>query len=474
MHTIGYGNIDQKVDQRFRDNFYAYDASSNLNLGKLLPKTFGLQLPVFLGYTQTVSNPKYDPYDKDVVLSEKLDATQDERQRDSIRKASQDFTSVTSFNLSNVRYMGNPEKQGKAPMPWSLKNFDLSYAYNRSFKRNPLLEHDELVDQRLGIGYNYSIKANPIEPFKKLVKSKSKWLSPIKDFNFNLLPSSFSFRSDMHRLFGETRVRNIDGGPYAIPSTFFKNFTWDRTYNLRWELTRALSFSYTANNQSRIDEPYGRIDTGPERDSIWNNIKRFGRNTYFSQTLNVTYTLPTQKFPFLDWTRATANYTSTYNWTAASVLAASQGNVIANTQLKQVNGEFTFSQLYNKSRFLKAINTPKPREQKEKAIESKAIDLDPNGKSVSGAKSTMAVQKTRSLVQTGQVPPRPKKKEIKKESIPGYDTLTAGELRTAWKKLKKEERKRFKKELAAWRAKKKISCLKYRMACAWRAAWPLC
>lgn len=455
-HTIGYGNIDQKVDQRFRDNFYAYDVSSNLNFGKLLPKSVGLQLPVFFGYTQTVSNPKYDPYDKDVILSDKIASVADSRQRDSIRKASQDFTSVTSFNLSNVRYMGNPEKQGKAPMPWSLKNFDLSYAYNRSFKRNPLLEHDEMVDQRLGIGYNYSIKANPIEPFKKLIKSKSRWWAPIKDFNFNLLPSSFSFRSDMHRLFGETQVRNIDGGPYAIPATYYKNFTWDRTYNLRWELTRALSFSYTANNQSRIDEPYGRLDSKEKRDSIWRNIARFGRNTYFSQSLNVTYTLPTQKFPFLDWTRATATYTSTYNWTAASLLAAEQGNIIANTQLKQINGEFTFSQLYNKSRLLKAINTPKVR---ERTIDAKNMQVDDAGKALGGKNSMAVAQKavTRfgSEAKTGQVPPRPKKKDIKKKDVPGYDTLSAGDLRTAWKKLKKAEKARFKKELAAWRAKKK-------------------
>jgi cell surface protein SprA len=261
MHTVGYGNIDQKVDQRFRDNFYAYDANTNLNIGKLLPRSFGLQLPVFLGYTQTISNPKYDPYDKDIQLTDKLASALNAEQRDSMRKAAQDFTSVTSFNLANVRYLGNPDNQGKNPMPWSLKNFDANYSYNRGYKRNPLLEKDEMVEQRLGLGYNYTVKTKFIEPFKRMIKSKSKWLMPIKDFNFNVLPSSFSFRTSLHRIVAETQVRNIDGGPHAIPSTFFKNFTWDRNYALRWELTRSLSFNYTADNQSRVDEPYGRIDT---------------------------------------------------------------------------------------------------------------------------------------------------------------------------------------------------------------------
>jgi cell surface protein SprA len=476
MHTIGYGNIDQKVDQRFRDNFYAYDANSNLNLGKLLPRSFGLQLPVFLGYTQTISNPKYDPYDKDILLTDKLNSALDAEQRDSVRKAAQDFTSVTSFNLSNIRYLGNPEKQGKTVMPWSLKNFDASYSYNRAYKHNPLLEKDEMVEQRLGLGYNYTVKTKFIEPFKRMIKSKSKWLLPIKDFNFNVLPSSFTFRTDLHRIVGETQVRNIDGGPYAIPSTFFKNFTWDRTYALRWELTRSLSFNYAANNQSRVDEPYGRIDSDQKRDSLWRSISRLGRNTYFSQTLNATYTLPTQKFPFLDWTRATATYSSTYNWTAASRLAYEQGNIIANTQLKQINGEFTFSQLYNKSRWLKAINTPKVQDKagliRNNMSKAGGAGMDGKAGSLSAAKGLEKVSDGAGAQQGGdtkspsrhdvpekkkqsELPPRPKRKDIEKSKIPGADTMTAPELNTAYKAAKKAERKRFRKELAAWRAKRR-------------------
>jgi len=460
-HTVGYGNIDQKVDQRFRDNFYTYDASTNLNVGKLMPRSLGLQLPLFVGYSQTISNPKYDPYDKDVELSDKLNMAQDDYQRDSLRKIAQDFTSVTSFNLSNIRYQGNPEKQGKAPMPWSLKNFDASYSYNRNFKRSPLLAKDELVEQRLGLGYNYQIKTRSIEPFRKMIKSKSKWLMPIKDFNFNPLPSSFSFRTDLHRIVGETQVRNIDGGPYQIPSTFYKNFTWDRVYNLRWELTKSLSFNYTANNQSRVDEPYGRIDSKAKRDSLLSNIARLGRNTYFSQTLNVNYTLPTQKFPVLDWTRVTATYGSTYNWTAASRLVYSQGNIIANTQQKQINGEFTFSQLYNKSRLLKAINAPAPGRSRIAKTVSRNESVGLNSSKLKEAGGNEAVpgksskQEEDQRRKQTQLPPRPEKKKIDKERLPGADTMTRQELNAAYKKAKKAERARFRKELAAWKAKRR-------------------
>src|SRR5690606_30434517 len=119
-------------------------------------------------------------------------------------------------------------------MPWSAKNFDLSYAYNQQFKRNPILERDVLTNQRLGLGYTYAIKSRSIEPFRKLIKSKSKWLGLIKDFNFNPLPTNFTFRTNLNRIFNETQVRNISGDAIEIAPTFFKNFLWDRTYNLRW------------------------------------------------------------------------------------------------------------------------------------------------------------------------------------------------------------------------------------------------
>lgn len=360
MHTAGYGNIDQKLNQRFRDNYYQYNASTNLNMGKLMPKKWGVQLPVFVGYSENISNPQYDPFDLDVKYGDKLNAARDAAQRDSIRKAAQDYTSITSVNFSNVRVLGNPEKPSSKTMPWSVKNFDVSYAYNRQFKRNPTIESDELLNHKLGLGYTYSIKSKSIEPFKHVIKSKSKWMSLIKDFNLNLLPANFTFRTDMNRIVNETKVRNITGDIIAIPPTFYKNFTWIRDYTLRWELTRSLSFDYKATNTSRIDEPYGRIDNGEKRDSLWDKIKTFGRNTFYTQSFNASYNLPLQKLPVTDWTNLRLQYGSTYSWTAASQLARGLGNTIGNTQTKQANLELQFTQLYNKNRWLRAVNQPKP------------------------------------------------------------------------------------------------------------------
>lgn len=359
MHTTGYGSIDQKLQQRMRDNFYQYDASTNLNLGKLLPKTWGVQLPVFIGHSKSISNPEYNPYDLDVRFKDQLDRAQNRQQRDSLREIAQDYTSITSLNLSNVRIQGNPESTRK-PKLWSIKNFDFSYAYNRQFQRDPFIKSDELTSHRIGLGYTYAVRTKSIEPFRRKIKSKSRWLAAIRDFNFNPLPSNLTFRTELFRVMNETQVRNVGGdGLYEIAPTYYKNFTWMRNYGLRWELTRSLSLDYNATNQSRIDEPYGRINTREKRDTLWDRILSGGRNTLYTQNFNASYRLPLNKLPITDWTSLQATYGATYAYTAASILAQNLGNTVANTQTISINGDLNFTQLYQKNRWTRAINTPK-------------------------------------------------------------------------------------------------------------------
>lgn len=412
MHTMGYGSIDQKVNQRKQDNFYQYDVNTNLQLGKLMPKSWGVQLPLYMANAKSVSTPKFNPYDLDVNLKQQMDGLGGSS-RDSLRNIVQDVTDITSVNLSNVRITGNPAKQGKKVMPWSAKNFDLSYAYNSQSKRNPLIEKDRVTTNRLGIGYAYAVRSKAIEPFKKLITSRSKWWGLIKDFNFTPLPSSVGFRTEMNRVMQETKVRNINSdGAYDIPSTYYKNFTWVRTYNFRWELTKSLSFDYTATNNSRIDEPTGKIDNAAKRDSLWDAIKRFGRNTQFNQGFNAGYNLPLNKLPLTDWMTLRANYSSNYSWTVASRLAENLGNTITNTQTKSLNGDMNLTQLYNRSRWLKAVNLPKRR-----VLPTKGGKLGKDGKPTDGK---------------GNMPPPPEEPKANNQPEPPKEEKP--------KKLKKGER----------------------------------
>jgi cell surface protein SprA len=360
VRSRGFGTLEQRVNERSRDDRYTIDLSTNIEAGKLLPKKWGLQIPVYAGYSRVNSTPEYDPYDLDIRLSEKLkDVTG--KAKDSIRNDAVDVTTIKTVNLTNVRKL---KTDGKKPKLWSVSNFDFNYSYIQTLSHNPLIERDELRRTRGAIGYTYSPQTKPFEPFKKLIKSNSKWLSFIKDFNLNYAPSQIAFKADVLRQFGATRPRNVGGGPYKIPETYNKFFTFDRYYILQWRLTNSINIDFNATNFARIDEPVGRIDSRDKKDIVRNNLFKGGRNTNYRQEATITYNLPTNKFPFLDWTNFTFTYNTKYNWLASSLLARTAttnlGNTISNTQTKNIGGELKFEDLYNKSRFLRAVNTSTP------------------------------------------------------------------------------------------------------------------
>lgn len=357
MHTAGFGNLDQRVNERFRDNYLQYDAAANLDLGKLLPKKASLSIPVYAGYSRAVSRPEYDPYDLDIKLKDKLRMAKSDYERDSIRKAAEDFTSIKSLNFTNVRRL-NPNR--KKNHLWDIENFDISYSYSQTESHSPIIENDVLTRHRGGIGYTFTGQSKFLTPFKRLFKTKSHWVDLIRDFNVNYIPSLISFRADVTRQFGATRIRNVGGdGEYKLPETYNKYFTFDRYYGLKWDLSRSLSIDFNAVNNARIDEPTGRLNTKAKKDSVWTNFFKLGRTTNYFHTMNATYTLPTTKFPLLSWTSIAVGYSAEYRWTAASLLAKYLGNAIENSQQKQLNAEFKFTDLYNKSPFLRKITGTK-------------------------------------------------------------------------------------------------------------------
>jgi len=357
----GFGTLEQRVNERSREDVYTVDAAATIEASKLLPKSLGLQLPVYMGISHRSSTPEYDPYDLDLNLKEKLKEVSSSTNKDSIRSQAIDVTTIKTFNITNARKI---KTDGKRPKIWSVTNFDFNYSYIQTISHNPLIERDEMRRTRGAIGYTYSPQTKPFEPFKKLIKSKSPWLALIKDINFNYAPSQLSFKADVFRQFGAVRPRNVGGGPYQIPETYNKYFTFDRFYILQWNLTRSISIDFNAINNARIDEPSGRIDTKNKKDSVKSNLFKGGRNTSYSQDVTVSYVVPTQKIPLLNWTTLRASYNTKYNWLAGSLLARTAeinlGNTLSNTQTKTINGELKFEDLYNKWRFLRAVNSNAP------------------------------------------------------------------------------------------------------------------
>ena len=361
-HSNGFGTLEQKVDERYKDDFLQFDGAATLELGKFAPKKAAMSIPFYASYTQAVSTPQYDPYDQDITLKQKLRESP-KSERDSIKKNAEDFVSTKTVSFTNVH---KNRTGNKKPKPWDVENLDFSYSFTKTEAHNPLIEYNNVTKQRAGLGYNYTPQPKYFQPFKKIFKkTKTHWFDLVKDINVNPLPTQISFRADVFRQFGVIKPKSIGEDKYVIPETYDKYFTFDRNYIVRWDITKSFNIDYTALNNARIDEPYGRLDTKVKRDTVRSNFFSGGRNTAFTQTINFAYNVPLSKLPLTDWTTLRLGYITNYQWIGASRLAVNLGNFLENGQQEQANLQLDFTRLYSKSKWLRAIDQPRQNNNNE-------------------------------------------------------------------------------------------------------------
>ncbi|MEO1625888.1 MAG: cell surface protein SprA [Bacteroidota bacterium] len=361
IETVGFGGLEERLQQRARERKTQVDLSTNLELGKFFGDKSGIKIPMYAQYSKTVLRPEFDPYDKDIRLEDKIRAQTTSEEKQEVKDLAQDVTVLKSLNFTNVRKVRTEKQADKKAMPWNIENFSVSYSYTEADNRDPFIESDKVKEHNGSLNYSYSVgKGTSIQPFKKL--SKSKWLKLITDFNFNPVPNSFSFSTVMNREIQITKYRFTDLDDQF--STFYnKQFTWNRNYDLRWDLSKSLKFNFSAVNAAVIDE-LKNFDPDTNRpltqdelnEEIWKNIRAFGRTKNYNHRFDLGYTVPTKQIPFLDWVQVKAQYNADYSWSAAALNVDSLGNVIQNSQRRQVTGDFNFESLYRKSKYLDRIN----------------------------------------------------------------------------------------------------------------------
>ncbi len=358
----GFGSIEQKVDDRNKEETNQIDVSANVELGKLLPEKSKVSVPLYVGVSKITVNPEYSPKEPDRLLKDVINEASSDEERRAIKEVSQNVIKRNSVNLTNVKVNREFEKFRIL----SPSNFSLSAGYNEVQAHSYEVERNNTI--RYGVSFNYIYTARPkiFTPFKNSKGLKSPYLRFIKDFNISPLPSRFAYRSDFDRTYNEMKLRNVyDDREILVDSTVSKDFIWNRGYELNWDLTRSLKFDFAINNLARIEELPGAYDYFRQGDhsdwskSVWNSILSGGRTVHYNHNFNTTYNLPLNKFPIINWTSMSLRYNSTYLWTEGPVFEGSRslGNTITNSNTIQASATLNLSGLYNKSKYLKKLDT---------------------------------------------------------------------------------------------------------------------
>lgn len=388
MSTPYFGGIDKRINERSLDNTVRYDIAATLQLGMLLPKKIGIEIPFYMTYGERMIKPRYNPLDPDITLAQISERTNNTGGRvPDVVTYSTDYQRTYSYSFTNVRKIYvNPKTKKRF---WHPQNFTFTYGYSDRFSRNAQIEYWKQLKWDGAIGYNYGLNPKKIQPFKNV-----KGFRLLSEFNFFLLPRTVAARFDGTRAYDEQKLRAVSrSNSFQTIPTFQQNFTLNRTYSFRWDLTQSLGVSYTATNQSRVDElavrdrkpgetleefkarqnemlgdrflTFGKENTIDTNDIFMlrrrTNLINFGRTTSFNQSVNFTYRLPFDKIKPVDWISASLNYNAAFRWQANALQNIALGNTVSNTRTMGLNGQLNMANLYKKFPGIAKLLKPIPK-----------------------------------------------------------------------------------------------------------------
>ena len=356
--TTGFGNIDQSPNERSREDLKQYDFVTNMNIGQLLPKKWGLQIPFNYGKSEILITPEYDQQYKDLKLQNRLDTASSEEDRDRILSQSEDYTKRHSINFIGVKKQRTNDNK---PRVYDVENLTFNYSFNEMKHRN--FEIESSLDQNIRLGANYSYNFEPLnfEPFKKNDSLfTGRYWKILKEFNFNLIPSSFTVNSDFIRQFNSQKFRDADLGAnnITVDELIRRDYTFDIQYTLNYQITKAFSLNFTSSNNNIVRNYFIDDDLNGDQDpslDIWDRFFDFGDPNRHTQQLGINYELPINKIPTLSFINTNYSYSGNFQWDKGSDLFGqlnvdgqtyNLGNSISNANQHNLNNSFDMRKLY--------------------------------------------------------------------------------------------------------------------------------
>ena len=195
IKTIGFGNVEDRVNQRSLDETKQYDVSTTINLGRVLTtEKWGIQLPMSYSVGERFIDPKFDHQYQDVLMSNAINQNPNS-------EFSRDYTKRTSISFINVKKNRNPNST-KKPKFYDVENVAVSYSQNSEFHRDYNVQKYVNENIAASAAYNFNFDSKPIEFFKNNDSIfKSKYLRFIKDLNLNPIPKNIAINSRINRTY---------------------------------------------------------------------------------------------------------------------------------------------------------------------------------------------------------------------------------------------------------------------------------
>lgn len=367
--TIGFGSLEQVSNERSREDLQQYNIVTNLSLGKLLPKKWGINLPFNYGVSEEVITPEYDPFNQDIRLTQLLDNTADAAKRANIKNRAIDYTKRTSINFIGVR-----KERGASQKPHIYDPENLTFSQSINEVQRHDFEIQEFVDQKVStsLDYAYNFNPKPVEPFKKLkFMKKSSYWKMLQDFNFNYLPSNIIFNTDIVRQYNRQQFRQVEGvNGIALDALYRRNYAFNYQYGFDFSLTKSLKLNYTASSANIIKNYLNPDNSSKEGLDVWNDYWNIGTPNQHNQKIVVNYELPINKIPLLSFVKANYTYTADYSWQHASEALSkieingtpyNLGNTIQNAASSNLNATLTMETLYKYLGLTKTRTNISPR-----------------------------------------------------------------------------------------------------------------
>ena len=381
MSTIGFGSIDKTPNQRSREELKQYGFIGSVNLGKLLPEKWQIQVPLSYSVSKEFTTPEYDPFYLDIKLNDRLNSATRKSQKDSIRNQAVSYKKINSINLIGLKKNRSDDQKEKI---YDIENFDFSYSYNQEMQHDYEIESLIRKTARASAQYSYTFNPFVISPFESIkFISENKYLEWLKEFNFNPLLSSISFNTNINRTFNSQRFRDvyIEGADaskqIALPDIQQRNFLFDWNLSLSQNLTNSLRLDFSASNNSIVknyfqNDSEGNVVINKELD-IWDGFWNTGEANSHNQSFQLSYQLPFKFFPLMNFISTSYSYSGDFNWEkgsdAMALVEDELGNILGNVNTIQNANTHTVNTSFNMSKFYKNLGLEKKK--KPKTIQDK-------------------------------------------------------------------------------------------------------